>query len=302
MVAGAVGALVLLTAAAVAFAAVRAGAGSTPIPRASGSSARVAASASATVGASVTTSTATTPAVVTTPAARPASAPSPAPVVSATAATTIPDRMASLLPGSTQMIVITGADLGADTGTLRIYQKDGGRWTEVLSTPADFGKTGLVDGLTRKSGHLNTPTGIWWIGGFLFGQHATAPAGTRMPYRPITPDSWWSSAPDSTYNTWVESSSHVNGEHLRDSKVQYEYAFDSGYNAPPNTRVIGRGSAIFIHCFEPPGNSLGKFTHGCVAIAPPVMLQIFAILDPARHPSCVIGTERTGTPTSVYSY
>jgi len=296
MMAGAIGALALLTVAVVAFAALRTPAAldqpSEPVVPSPTSAA-----ATQTTPSLEATSTAATANVV--PAAVPASPPA-APAMKA--ATTIPDRMAALPVGSTQIIVITGAALGSNTGTLRIFNKDNGSWAEVLSTSADFGNTGLVDGRTRQSGHLNTPTGIWWIGGFLFGQHPGAPSGTRMPYRPITPTSWWSAEPDPTYNTWVESASHVNGEHLQDSKVQYEYAFDTGYNAPPNERVIGRGTAIFIHCFEPPGNSLGKFTHGCVAIAPDVMVRVFALLDPARRPSCVIGTEKTGTATSVYSY
>lgn len=207
-----------------------------------------------------------------------------------------------MVPGSSQIIIITGPELGSKSGTLRVFNKDDGRWTEVLATPANFGQTGLVNGATRVSGHLNTPTGIWRIGTFVFGQHASAPGGTKMPYRPITARSWWSAENNSTYNTWVDSSSHVNGEHLQDAQVQYEYGFNTGYNSPPNTVVHGRGTAIFIHCFEPPGNKLGKYTHGCIAIAPAVMVRLFGLIDPDRHPSCAIGTEKTGTTTSIYSY
>lgn len=215
---------------------------------------------------------------------------------------TLPERMRRMLPGSRQLIVVTGARLGSNAGNLSLYDLDGGHWRLVLSTHAAFGLNGLVNGATRKSGHLQTPTGIWRIGSFLFGQHAAAPSGTKMRYRPITQRSWWSSVPDSTYNTWVDSGSYVSGEHLADSTVQYELAFDSGYNAPPNQRVIGRGTAIFIHCSEPPGNSLGVFTHGCVAIDRGVMKRLFTLLDPARKPTCAIGTLRTGTPTAIYSY
>jgi len=224
----------------------------------------------------------------------------PTPAMASQSSKTIPDQMRTLVPGSSQLIVVTGKKLGSNTGTLRVFNKTGGRWVQVLSAPANLGKTGLVNGATRKEGHLNTPTGIWHIGGFVFGQHASAK--TKMPYRPIKATSWWSSARNSTYNTWVESKSHVAGERLKDSRVQYEYAFNSGYNALPNTRVMGRGTAIFIHCFEPAGNSLGKYTHGCVAISRANMIRVFALLDPKRHPTCVIGTEVKGTPTSVYAY
>ena len=240
-----------------------------------------------------TTGTAT---VISKPSVRKPAAPKPPPK------NTVPDQMRHLLPGSSQIIVVTGAKLVSKSGNLSVYNLDGGRWVRVLSTAANFGDAGLTDGKTRQEGRLQTPTGIWWIGGFLFGQHGSAPSGTRMPYRHITDNSWWSDRRDSSYNTWVESGSHVSGEHLADATVQYEYAFDSGYNSPPNERVVGRGTAIFIHCFEPPGNSLGPYTHGCVAISRAAMLEVFGLLDPKRRPYCVIGTAAKGTSTSVYAY
>lgn len=221
---------------------------------------------------------------------------------SAPAARTTPERMASLLPGSQQLIVVTGARLGSNSGTLELYNLEGSRWVKVLGTHANFGKNGLIDGVKRRQGHLQTPTGIWWAGEFVFGQHPSAPAGTRMPYRPINSNSWWSSEPNGTYNTWVQSSAAVSGEHLADSKVQYEYAINSGYNATPNQRVIGRGTAIFLHIFEPSGNALGPYTHGCVAISRAAMLKLIALLDPARKPSVAIGTLMPHTPTSIWSY
>jgi len=213
-----------------------------------------------------------------------------------------PERMTRLLPGSRQLIVITGTRIGSRSGMLAVYNESDGHWVKLLSAPANFGAKGLVDGATRSSGHLQTPTGIWTIGRFLFGQHARPPAGTMMPYRHILRDSWWSEEHNATYNTWVSSMSAVSGEHLADAVVQYEYAFNSGYNSPPNQRVIGRGTAIFIHCAEPPGNSLGKYTHGCIAVDRSVMKRLFTVLDPGRDPSCAIGTLEEGSPTSIWAY
>ena len=215
---------------------------------------------------------------------------------------TLPEQMRSVLGGSTQMIVITGARIGSRSGTMRIFNKNAGRWVQVFSAPANFGANGLVDGAKRRQGNLQTPTGTWHMDSFLFGQHGSAPSGTKMRYRAITSRSWWSCQPDSTYNTWVESGSHVSGEHLAGATVQYEYAFNTGYNSLPNQRVMGRGTAIFIHCFEPAGNSLGKYTHGCIALSRASMRRVFTVLDPARHPSCAIGTLATGTSTSIWSY
>ena len=121
-----------------------------------------------------------------------------------------------------------------------------------------------------------------------------------MPYRPITNSSYWSGQRDSTYNTWVNH--QVSGEHLIDADPQYEYACNTGYNSLPNERVIGRGTAIFIHCFEPPDNALGKYTQGCVAISSDNMVRLFGILDPKKKPTCAIGTLDAGSPTSIWAY
>jgi L,D-peptidoglycan transpeptidase YkuD (ErfK/YbiS/YcfS/YnhG family) len=251
--------------------------------------------ATAAAPASPTATAAATPPPA--PAPKPAPKPKPAP-----APKTLPEEMRRLLPGSRQMIVITGSKLGSKSGTLALYTKTDGHWSKTLSSKAYFGANGLGDGLKRKEGNLQTPTGIWSIGEFVFGQHKSPPSGTRMPYRAITGRSWWSSKRDSSYNTWVSSSSHVSGEHLADAKVQYEWAFNTGYNSLPNDRVIGRGTAIFIHCSEPPGNSLGKNTHGCIAVPPSVMKQLFAQLDPELNPSCAIGTLKRGSATSIWAY
>jgi len=215
---------------------------------------------------------------------------------------TLPEKMRRIPSGSRQIVIVTGARIGANTATLKVFNEEGGKWVEVMRTNAYLGKNGLVDGKKRVSGHLQTPTGIWSIGSFVFGLHSRAPAGTKMPYRPITKNSWWSAQRDSTYNKWVERSARVQGEHLADADPQYEYAFNTGYNSLPNERVLGRGTAIFIHCSEPPGNQLGKFTHGCIAISPKQMIRLFRILDPKRHPTCAIGTLRQGSSTSIWEY
>ncbi len=230
-----------------------------------------------------------------------AQAPKPnTPTKAAPMETTVPEKMASLPAGTRQIIIVTGDKIGSNSGRLALYNKAGTGWTEVMNVAANFGKNGLVDGEKRRQGNLQTPTGIWTIGSFLFGLHPSPPAGTLMPYRPITADSYWSSVRDSTYNTWV--GHRVSGEHLIDADPQYEYAFNTGYNSPPNERVIGRGTAIFIHCFEPPDNNLGKYTHGCVAISRENMIKLFTTLDPTQNPTCAIGTLVEGSPTSIWAY
>ena len=238
---------------------------------------------------------ATSASAIATPAASAAASPA-APVVPPV----LPLGMATTLPGSAQMIVATGAKLGATHGTLRIYNLEGVAWTQVLSAACRFGTNGLIEGSKRVMGDRATPTGIWWPGGWVWGWPASAPPGTLMPYRQTTANVWWSDENNATYNTWVVSSRHVGGEHLVDATVQYEFALSTGYNAPPNEVVRGRGSGIFLHVFDPPDYHNG-LTAGCVAVSRADMVSVFRTINPALKPSFAIGTEAAGAG-SIASY
>jgi L,D-peptidoglycan transpeptidase YkuD (ErfK/YbiS/YcfS/YnhG family) len=216
----------------------------------------------------------------------------PAPVV-------LPLGMARVLPGSKQLIVATGPKLGSTHGSVRIFNLTGGAWKQVLSAPARFGTYGLIDGTKRKQGSRTTPTGIWWPGTWVWGWHKSAPSGTLMPYRPTNQNVWWSDEAK-TYNQWVVSSRRVNGEHLVDVRTQYEYALSSGYNAPPNQVVRGRGTAIFLHIFDPPDYHNG-LSAGCVAISRADMIRVFRTMNPALKPCFAVGTEAAGSG-SIASY
>lgn len=238
-----------------------------------------------------------------TPAKNPALKPAKkaAPKTKAAPPPTPPLGMVRTLSGSKQMIVATGSKLGATHGTLRIFNLVGNEWKQVFSAPCRFGTNGLIDGTKRKEGSRTTPTGIWWPGTWVWGWHKTAPAGTLMPYRQTTQDVWWSDERNSTYNTWVVSSHKVSGERLVDVRVQYEFALSTGYNASPNQVVQGRGTAIFLHVFDPPDFHAG-LSAGCVTLSRANMIRVFQTMDPARKPSFAVGTEVAGTPTSIASY
>jgi L,D-peptidoglycan transpeptidase YkuD (ErfK/YbiS/YcfS/YnhG family) len=228
--------------------------------------------------------------------------PKPKPKPKAVAATPAPPLgMKRTLAGSKQMVIMTGSKLGSTHGTLRIFNLSGGSWKQVMSAPCRFGTYGLIDGNKRKEGSRTTPTGIWWPGGWVWGWHKKAPPGTKMPYRQTTDKIWWSWERNSTYNTWVVSSQHRGGEHLVDVRIQYEFAISTGYNAPPNEVVQGRGSAIFLHVFDPPNVNNG-LSAGCIGTSRSNMIRVFRTLDPALKPSFAIGTEKTGTSTSIQAY
>jgi L,D-peptidoglycan transpeptidase YkuD (ErfK/YbiS/YcfS/YnhG family) len=131
--------------------------------------------------------------------------------------------------------------------------------------------------------------------GYVFGSHPRSPVRTRMKYRRITRRSYWSAARTSLYNTWVETSTPVPGEHLYGIRC-YEYGLSTGYNAVPNEQVVGRGTAIFLHL-----NHSG-YTAGCVSVSKAAMRRVFRLLDPKQHPRFAIGTTSLDTTTSIFSY
>lgn len=213
----------------------------------------------------------------------------------ARAVTALPERMASTR-GALQLIVVTGPRLGARNGTLRLFDRVEGRWVRGFHARARFGSKGLTDGLTRREGSLTTPTGIWRMSAYAFGRHTAAPRGCGLRWRRIRPTSWWSSEHDASYNTWVETSGSLDGEHLVDVGAPYEYVLHTGYNALPNERVIGRGSAIFIHVAHP------GYSSGCVMLARDDMIALLRLVRAGRRLTCAIGTTAAGTPTSILAY
>ena len=213
---------------------------------------------------------------------------------SATTPAPLPLRMAHI-GAAQQLIVATGAKIGAKYGTLQFFDLVGGSWVCTMSVPCGFGKHGLMDGAHRWAGNKTTPTGIWRMPGYLFGTHAKPPAGTKLGYRRITPRSWWSSKRGRTYNVWVEARRWP-GERLANAPVQYEYAISTGYNAKPNYVRYGRGTGIFLHIF---GKGL---TSGCVSISRGNMKRVCTLLDPAKLPTFAVGTLATATPTAITAY
>ena len=147
--------------------------------------------------------------------------------------------------------------------TLTLYNKVNGKWTEVLSSYCGYGLNGYKLASERREGDKTTPIGSFPLPlAFGLGKNP----GTSMTYRQITKNSYWSGEYD-TYNTWVESSSYMSGEHLIDYAV-YKYAMAIGFNMDPV--VYKRGSAIFLHCKSPDH----WYTAGCVSVPEDVMLDL----------------------------
>ncbi|MFF4016880.1 L,D-transpeptidase [Streptomyces sp. NPDC001843] len=206
----------------------------------------------------------------------------------------LPARMADT-GGGTQLITAQAARTDSTTGTVVWWDLWHGRWVRAGSAPARFGTKGLVEGTARQQGTNTTPTGLYDLP-FAFGTEA-APAGTRMPYRPVHPDSWWCQDNDSAaYNRWTEPLAADcragESEHLVDYRGQYAHALVIGFNYRQPVR--GRGAGIFLHV-DGPGA-----TAGCVSVPEEAMRRILAWADPSRGPHIAVGTE--DGPTDITRY
>lgn len=154
--------------------------------------------------------------------------------------------------------IITVAD-----HSISLWNKNAdGTWAESLSAYCGYGRNGLAE--ERKEGDGTTPIGSFPL---LFAFGKAQNPGTAMTWRSITPNSYWSGVRNSTYNTWVESPTRITGEHLTDYP-QYKYACAIGFNTSPT--VIGKGSAIFLHC-----KSANRWsTAGCVSVEESEMVAL----------------------------
>ena len=161
-----------------------------------------------------------------------------------------------------QIILVSGHNLS-------FWNKDSsGLWVKKIDVYCGYGKNGFAAASSRKEGSKTTPVGSFPIT-LAFGSGSNP--GTSMTYRRITSKSYWSSANNSTYNTWVESSTPIRGEHLINCSV-YKYALAVGFNTNP--AVYGRGSAIFLHC----KSADHWYTDGCISIQEKYVLSLMKSL------------------------
>ena len=133
------------------------------------------------------------------------------------------------------------------TAWISMHEKDAyGNWQQIMSTPGFIGKEGL--GKTRE-GDNKTPVGTFYFNK-AFGI-ATNP-GCRLPYVQVDENIYWSGDTNYKYNEMVNIKDYPalnkeDSEHLIDYNPHYIYCLNISYN---EQGMAGKGSAIFLHCFE----------------------------------------------------
>ena len=166
---------------------------------------------------------------------------------------------------ASQVIVING--IGGSDADFGFYEKKDGKWTEVFTTYAFVGRSGILK--SKQEGDGATPTGTFHF------THAFGilddPGCTAFPYMKVTEDDWWCAQNGPYYNQPVKASEHPeinftgdeDSEHLIDLSPAYNYGMNISWNEEGKA---GLGSAIFLHCIH-----FKSYTGGCIAISEPLM-------------------------------
>ena len=141
------------------------------------------------------------------------------------------------------------------------------------AVPVALGRGGIL--ANKREGDGGTPSGtfhprqLWWRA-----DRHTRPK-THLPARPIRPEDAWCEDPnDRHYNQPLRLGHGQAGDRLTRDDHLYDFIVEIDHNTAP--RVVGRGSAVFLHLaranFAP--------TAGCVAMTKSAMLRLLENLGP----------------------
>ncbi len=141
--------------------------------------------------------------------------------------------------------------------------------------PCAIGRGGACAIEDKREGDGMTPLGYWPIRAVLLRADRVAIPPLRVPWRRLRPADGWSDDPaDPAYNRPVVHPHRFSAEQLWRGDGLYDAVVALGHNdAPP---VRGRGSAIFLHCWNG-----GAPTAGCIAIARDRLLELLPLIAPA---------------------
>lgn len=158
------------------------------------------------------------------------------------------------------MILVKG--IGGSNAKIEMLQKKKDEWVSILACDGFVGKNGIGK---AKEGDTKTPVGDF---GIITAFGVKENPGTQLPYVDVNEDIYCAEE-GPYYNKIVnikEVGGPIVGEHLIDYQPHYHYGFFFDYN---KECIVGKGSAIFFHCFGP-----NPYTGGCVAVSEENMIFI----------------------------
>jgi L,D-peptidoglycan transpeptidase YkuD (ErfK/YbiS/YcfS/YnhG family) len=199
---------------------------------------------------------------------------------------------------SRQMLMALASGWDDRAATVQRYERGAseGPWRAVgRPFEASLGRAGLawgrglheagIGGPRKQEGDGRSPAGVFLLRETT-GYAASAPPGTRLPYREATPSlRCVDDSRSAHYNRLVDEArvtkDWTSAEDMRRPDDLYRLVVWVGHNDDPP--AAGDGSCIFLHFREAPG----AVTAGCTAFDRGVMEELLAWLDPAARPVLV---------------
>ena len=192
-----------------------------------------------------------------------------------------PEWVTKLADKDTEQLFVVAA-IGGTTAWVSMHEKgEDGNWKMIMTTPGYVGKNGICPDEEHVEGCGQTPVGTYH---FTDAFGIADDPGCPMPYTKVTDDLYWSGdqRDGMRYNEMVSIKDYPdldteNSEHIIDYTYPYQYCLNISFN---EDGTLGRGSAIFLHCF----GDRKPYTGGCVSVPMDQMRYIMKHVSP----DCVV--------------
>lgn len=202
--------------------------------------------------------------------------------------------------GSSQCLVGTAEDWNSSHVTLRLYQRQGGKWSPKGEPwTGRLGKSGLCWGkgihpvpagvTTKKEGDNRSPAGVFNLGG-AWGYAAAIRKHPTLPYRKVTSRDLWVEDPASpNYNRNLVLDHEPNTPWEKKQQMQqtdpvHALKLFIAHNAQPDVTPHA-GSSIFFHIWRAGGS---RATAGCTTMSQAKLEWLISEIDPTRKPLYVL--------------
>lgn len=233
--------------------------------------------------------------------APPVAAPAPSDAIVGTLGDAGAKSSSFALPAATkQLVTAVTDDWSATRAELRLWTRDGARWTQVGASWAGVvGVSGTAwgtglhgagapagrEGPTKREGDGRSPAGVFELVA-AFGYGAAPPAGTALGYQQV--DANWKCVDDPAsraYNRVLDARTTrvdwSSAEDMRRADDAYTWVVEVAHNA---ARIPAGGSCIFLHVWSGPDSH----TVGCTAMPAERLATLIGQLAPGSHPAFVL--------------
>jgi len=212
------------------------------------------------------------------------------------------ERPSNRLPWSEsgQLVLVVVPDWNSTHGSLRAYERAGGRWRAAGDDiPVVVGRAGAAWGLglhppqegpLKREGDGRSPAGVFAIG-TAFGYAPSA--DTALPYDALKADEYCVDVSGSPFYNRIVDAAGVGAAAVegstepmrRDLHAGGDQAYKVGFVVEHNAAGIrDAGSCIFVHLWK----SADSATAGCTAMAEPALRTLLGWLNPAQRPLFVL--------------